>query len=155
MTDTVKEVQAVCDNIKFLRQFRKLSQEAMAEKLDLSVNAYANMERGESDITLNRLYKVSQILEINLPQLLGLDEKGVLYLIGNYAVHTQQHAQFTGFAAPLLTCPLEPTSLKVDLEKSQLLLEQKDKEIKLLQQQTDDLRDMIQLLKMQLSGFVT
>jgi len=152
MTDTVKEVQAVCDNIKFLRQFRKLSQEAMAEKLDLSVNAYANMERGESDITLNRLYKVSQILEINLPQLLGLDEKGVLYLIGNYAVHTQQ---FTGFAAPLLTCPLEPTSLKVDLEKSQLLLEQKDKEIKLLQQQTDDLRDMIQLLKMQLSGFVT
>jgi hypothetical protein len=92
------------------------------------------MERGESDITLNRLYKISQILEINLPQLLGLDEKGVLYLIGNYTVHTQQHAQFTG---SLLTCPLEPSSLKVDLEKSQLLLEQKDKEINLLQQQID------------------
>jgi transcriptional regulator with XRE-family HTH domain len=151
MKDAVKEVKAVCDNIKFLRQFKKLSQEAMAEKLDLSVNAYANMEHGDTDITLTRLYRISQILEIDLPRLLGLDEKGVLYLIGNYAVHTQ-HTQFTG---SLLTCPLEPSSLKVDLEKSQLLLEQKDKEINLLQQQTDDLRDMIQLLKMQLSGSVT
>jgi transcriptional regulator with XRE-family HTH domain len=151
MKDTVKEVKAVCDNIKFLRQFKKLSQEAMAEKLDLSVNAYANMERGESDITLNRLYKVSQILEINLPQLLGLDEKGVLYLIGNYAVHTQ-HTQFTG---SLLTCPLEHASLKIELEKTQLLLEQKDKEIHLLQQQTNDLREMVQLLKIQLGGAMT
>jgi len=147
MTDVVKEVQAVRDNIKFLRQFKKLSQEAMAEKLDLSVNTYANMEHGDAEITLTRLYRISEILGIDLLRLLGLDEKGVLYLIGNYAVHTQQHAQFTG---SLLSCPLEPTSLKVDLEKSQLLLEQKDKEIHLLQQQTNDLRDMVQLLKMQL-----
>ena len=50
---------------------------------------------------------------------------------------------------------LHPTSLKIDLEKIQLLLEQKDKEINLLQQQINDLREMIHLLKMQVGGFVT
>lgn len=134
MTDVTNEVKEVCEKIRFLRQFKKMSQEVMAEKLDLSTNAYANMERGDVDITLPRLYRISQILGVDLPQLLNLDEKGVLYLVGSNYVHMQQHTQFTGFTAPLLACPLENPSLKTELEKTQLLLEQKDKEIIYLKQ---------------------
>jgi transcriptional regulator with XRE-family HTH domain len=40
----------MCDKIKFMRQSKSLSQEEMAEKLGLSLNGYANIERGETDV---------------------------------------------------------------------------------------------------------
>ncbi len=148
MTDTVREVQDVCEKIKFLRQFKKLSQETMAEKLGMSANGYANIERGETDISLTRLYQISKILEVDLPQLLSLDEKGVLYLVGNYNYFTQsQQPQHIQSIHSLLSCPIESHSVKTELEKSQLLLEEKDKQISLLQQQVYDLREMMQLFK--------
>lgn len=41
--------------IRVLREIRQWSQEDMAEKLNMSVNGYAKIERGETKLTLNKL----------------------------------------------------------------------------------------------------
>lgn len=50
----------MCDKIKFMRQAKSLSQEEMAEKLGLSLNGYANIERGETDVASSRIQQIAE-----------------------------------------------------------------------------------------------
>jgi transcriptional regulator with XRE-family HTH domain len=50
----------VHEKIRFMRQSKGWSQEDMADKLNLSVNGYANIERGETDVQLSRLEKIAE-----------------------------------------------------------------------------------------------
>jgi len=45
------------------------SQEDMADKLDMSVNGYANIERGETDVQVSRLEKIAETFGIELAEL--------------------------------------------------------------------------------------
>jgi transcriptional regulator with XRE-family HTH domain len=63
-----------------MRQSKGWSQEDMAGKLNLSVNGYANIERGETDVQISRLEKIANIFGIELPELFNFGEKNVFYL---------------------------------------------------------------------------
>ncbi|TCC93447.1 XRE family transcriptional regulator [Pedobacter frigiditerrae] len=71
MKDKVKaEMQAVAGNIRKVREYRNYTQDYLAAKLDISQNAYSKIELGYSKITLDRLFHIAIILEVEVTQLL-------------------------------------------------------------------------------------
>ena len=50
-------------NIKKLREKKGFSQKFVAEKLGINQSTYGKLERDESSITLDRLYKIADVLE--------------------------------------------------------------------------------------------
>lgn len=55
---------SVAEKIKRLRKSKGLSQEELAERLNISQSAYARMEKGESNSWINHLEKLSEVFEI-------------------------------------------------------------------------------------------
>jgi len=60
-------------NIRKVRELKNLTQEYLADKLGLSQNAYSKLERDETEMTLNRLMQLSEVLETNFLDLIGFD----------------------------------------------------------------------------------
>lgn len=65
----------VHEKIKFMRESKGWTQEEMADKLELSVNGYANIERGETDVQISRLEKIAEIFGIELLELFSFGEQ--------------------------------------------------------------------------------
>ena len=129
------------DKIRFIRSFKNWSQEEMANRLGLSVNGYAKIERGESDITLSRLQQIVNVLGIDLAELFGLNEKNVFHFAEKcYAYHRLVDTSVT-----------ESVELKHKLEKSHLIIEQQEKEISYLKEEIVRLKEIIDLVKKQVS----
>lgn len=63
--------------IKHLRELRNLTQEYMADQLNLSLRAYSKIESGETQLTINRVNEISSILDIDALDLLAFDEKKI------------------------------------------------------------------------------
>ena len=69
---------SVHEKIKLVRQTKGFTQEDVAEQLGMSPNAYGDIERGASDVKLSKLQKISDILGINLAELLDVTDKAIL-----------------------------------------------------------------------------
>jgi len=132
--------------LKLLRSYQGLTQEKMAEKLGISTYAYAKIERCETNVSHDRLKQIAEVGDIDLEQLFSLNVKNIFNfneVPNNNNNNNTIHAQ----------CDIvnlhsdEQTELQHELEKAQLIIEQRDKEIELLRQQMSDLREMNQLLK--------
>lgn len=52
--------------LKKARQKAKLTQAQVAEKAGLSVNYYATVERGEENISIERIAKLEEVLDVKL-----------------------------------------------------------------------------------------
>jgi transcriptional regulator with XRE-family HTH domain len=63
----------VIDNIKTMRKHKRISHEAMAVNLGISQTAYTKIERRETKLTVERLQKIAEILEVKLGDLLELE----------------------------------------------------------------------------------
>ncbi len=137
----------VYEKIKFLRMFKGWSQEEMAEKLGMALHGYAKIERGEVDVNLTRFKQIAETLEIDPAQLMGLNETAVLNLINNVE-NSLQHKNHHHICNMSPNCHVEYSEYdKHQVEKLSLLLEQKEKETILLNQQISDLRETVDLLK--------
>lgn len=68
------------EKIRFLRELNNLSQEDMAEKLQMSVGGYAKIERGESSLNLNRLEQIAQIFNLDIVELLQIGNQGFIFV---------------------------------------------------------------------------
>ena len=55
--------------LQLLRQEKNLTQEQMGEKLNLSTSAYCKIEYGETDLTLTRLNKIAEVLNMSALEL--------------------------------------------------------------------------------------
>lgn len=58
--------KGVYKKIKQIREEKHFSQEYMALSLDISQSYYAKIEKGQKELTLSRLFKISKLLDINL-----------------------------------------------------------------------------------------
>lgn len=67
------EMKAVAGNIRKVREFRNYTQDYLAAKLGISQNAYSKIELGYSKITLDRLFHIALILEVEIMELLQFD----------------------------------------------------------------------------------
>lgn len=69
--------------IKKLRELKNLTQTHVAEKLGVSQSAYSKMELGESEVTFNRLEKISEILEMKPEEVISFNESVVFNVMNN------------------------------------------------------------------------
>jgi len=67
------EMKAVAANIRKVREYRNYTQEYLAAKLGISQNAYSKIELSYSKITLDRLFHIALILEVEVIELLQFD----------------------------------------------------------------------------------
>lgn len=65
----------VGERIRIFRVSLGLSQEYVANELDLSKGAYSNIETGRSDVTITRLYKIAEIFKVEPTELLPNENK--------------------------------------------------------------------------------
>ncbi len=57
------------EKIKLLRKEREWSQETMATKLNISLNSYGSIERGDTNLSLTRIEEIADIFKITLVKL--------------------------------------------------------------------------------------
>ncbi|OSI14638.1 helix-turn-helix domain-containing protein [Neisseria dumasiana] len=113
--------------IRSLREERNWSQKDMAEKLEMSVNGYAKIERGETGISVVRLEQIAKVLDVDIHELLPLDDNRVCQVVlgdnnhGNNLYNAEQE---------LL---IEIEKLKTALTHKEELLAQQARELATLQ----------------------
>ena len=72
---------SVNDKIRTIRETRNWSQEDMAEKMNMSKNGYAKIERGETKLNLHKLEQIANIFNIDGLELIKNDDKNVLFFM--------------------------------------------------------------------------
>lgn len=65
-------------NIKKCRELHGVTREFIADELGMSVSGYSKIERGEIDVTISKLKKISQILEVDLNDILFFNNQNYL-----------------------------------------------------------------------------
>ena len=133
----------VHEKIKFLRQARGWSQEEMAMKLDMSPNGYGHLERGKTNIDLLRLEQIANAFDIAITELVNTNEKNSFYLA--CTSNDQSYWQVGSFES-------ENIHLKNELEKQQLIIELKDKELTMQQREIQYLKEILEMHKSQKSN---
>lgn len=67
-------IMLITDEIRRLRMAKSFSQDYMAEKLGITQQAYSKIENQISEASISRLQQICEILDVPLPQLLGIDD---------------------------------------------------------------------------------
>lgn len=72
MVDDLKNVKSIVGgNVRFIRKRKNLSLKALAKKSNYNRNAISELEKGNRDISIDRLIKLSEALDISLPDLIS------------------------------------------------------------------------------------
>jgi transcriptional regulator with XRE-family HTH domain len=79
-------VQNVAANIRKIREYRNYTQEYLAAKLKISQNAYSKIELGYTKITVDRLFRIADILEVDPIDILSKENAGELRLVSGDTV---------------------------------------------------------------------
>lgn len=121
------------DTIRELREERRWSQEEMAERLGMSKNGYAKIERGESSPNLERLSQIAQIFGVDLVDILKANDKNVV-------VQTQNHSanyHYNHYA--------NNEALQAEIERLLLVIAHKDEIIKQKNEQINLLKKIAKI----------
>lgn len=81
----VIEMEKIIERIVHARNRKGYTYENMADELGVTAPAYRKIETGETKLTVERLFKISSILETPINELLELEN--VLYSQNNYSNH--------------------------------------------------------------------
>lgn len=139
----------VGEKIRKMRELNHFSQAQMAEKLNMSVNGYAKIERGESKVYIDKLEKIAQVFDMDLTELLAINDKSVICVISdnNDNAHSFNYYQNGYDENEKLHLMIEHQ--KELLGKQQALLEEKERLIEQQKQQIQTLAEIAELLKKQ------
>jgi|APGre2960657404_1045060.scaffolds.fasta_scaffold00849_2 transcriptional regulator with XRE-family HTH domain len=75
------------ENIKKFRELKNITREDLADKLEMSLSGYSKLERGEVELTLTKLYRISEILEVSVSQILNFDASQIFNVSNNQIVN--------------------------------------------------------------------
>ena len=92
----------------------------MADELGITVASYSNIERGVTELTVVRLYAISEILGVTVLSLLRLDEEqpyGFIQDSKNVYIENTTNPQLTEILAQLKQQQLEIEKLYSELNK--------------------------------------
>ncbi|SFC67501.1 Helix-turn-helix domain-containing protein [Parapedobacter composti] len=85
------KAKTVANNIRKVREYRNYTQDYVARKIGISQNAYSKLELGVHKLSLERLFQIAEVLEIDCTALLQFDGDGIIQLcpdpIARRAVH--------------------------------------------------------------------
>jgi transcriptional regulator with XRE-family HTH domain len=125
----------VHEKIRSLREEKNLSQDDMAKKLHMSLNGYSRIERGETKVSVLKLEKIAKALEVDLIELIPLDGKNV-YLFNH------SNSNNTGDGCHIFNSEAE---VVFEIQKQQLQLELKDKELAMKDREIAYLKKMLEM----------
>jgi transcriptional regulator with XRE-family HTH domain len=74
------KIKAIAANIRKKRECRNYTQEYLAAKLSISQNAYSKIELGYTKITVERLFQIAEILNIDIADLIDTEPPGVFHI---------------------------------------------------------------------------
>ena len=63
----------ISGNIKTVRELKNFTRDFVAGEMDMSTSGYGKIERGEIDLTISKLYKLSDIFGVSITDLLFFD----------------------------------------------------------------------------------
>jgi len=82
MTDLfASKSKAVASNIRKIREFRNYTQDYLAAKIGISQNAYSKIELGYSKVTLDRLFQIAKILDVEATHLISHEPAELILLL--------------------------------------------------------------------------
>lgn len=64
-------------NIKNVRELRNYTQEYVAEQIGMSPSGYGKIERDETDVSINRLKQIAEVLQVDYNSILNLDKSQI------------------------------------------------------------------------------
>ena len=128
----------VNEKIRTIRETRNWSQEDMAEKMNMSKNGYAKIERGETKLNLHKLEQIANIFNIDVLELIKNDDKNVLFFMNDH--NTNYYGSNENLASEIDRLKLTISHKDELLKQRDLVIEQKDSEISAL-------KEIISLLK--------
>ena len=124
------------EKLKTMRLCKNWTQEDLADKLGWSVGTYAKIERGDSDVKLDKLKQITDVIGVDLTELLNVNDRTVFNFAENFGQNNLAH-----------TILLSESQCAHELDKARLLIAQKDKEINWLKEEGERLKEIIALLK--------
>jgi transcriptional regulator with XRE-family HTH domain len=78
---TPKKDYPEINKIRMLREGIRLSQEYVAEKLNITQQAYSKMEKNPKNATFERLQQLSEVLGVKINRIVGDDD---MYILQNF-----------------------------------------------------------------------
>ena len=129
---------SVNEKIRTIRETRNWSQEDMAEKMNMSKNGYAEIERGETKLNLHKLEQIANIFNIDVLELIKNDDKNVLFFMNDH--NTNYYGSNENLTSEIDLLKLTISHKDELLKQRDLVIEQKDSEISAL-------KEIISLLK--------
>jgi transcriptional regulator with XRE-family HTH domain len=64
---------AVYKNIKKIRELKNLTRDYVADELKMSTSGYGKIERGEVDLTVSKLEKIAEVLDVSIEFIFRFD----------------------------------------------------------------------------------
>lgn len=124
------------EKIRHLRESRQWTQEEMATKLSMSTQGYAKIERGDTRLNLDRLGKITEVLGIDITELLSYGE-AQLQFIHSPSTDSFNNAFFSN----------SNSDMQLEIQRMQLLIAHQTKTIESLNREIKLLSEMNELLK--------
>jgi DNA-binding helix-turn-helix protein len=128
----VGDTMSVNEKIRKVRESKAWSQEQMAEKLNMSLNGYAKIERGETKLYLDKLEQIAQVFDIDVVELMQSDGQNICFQIESPLGSVYQGGGETQMLIEIERLKLELSHAREKEGLLNKLLEQKDDEIKML-----------------------
>lgn len=125
------------EKIRQLRESRQWTQEDMANKLSMSTQGYAKIERGDTRSNLDRLEQISEVFGIDVVELLAYGEDAQI----NFN-NSANNSTFTNSCFSFASGDLE-----LEIQRLQFMLSHKDELIENLKRENKLLSEMNELLK--------
>lgn len=130
---------SIHDSIRLIRESKHLSQEDMAEELNMSVSGYAKIERGVTKLQFDKLQKIAQIFNLDIVELITAGDKGVVFIANENKADNSSIINSSYY-----TCN---TDVAIEIEKLNLLLTHQKELVAQKDAEITALKEVIQLLK--------
>jgi len=123
-------MEEILQQIKDIRNTKGFSYEYMADELKISTSAYRKIESNETKLTVERLFQISEVLQVPVNKILGAKLSAVYYQNNN------ENGTFNSFTE------VENYYHQENRETTQKLIQTMEREIEHLREEVVFLREM-------------
>ncbi|URL06790.1 helix-turn-helix domain-containing protein [Avibacterium sp. 21-595] len=140
----MKAKDIVRQKIRDIREDKKITQATMAELLHMSEGGYAKIERGETDLKIDRLANIAQILGVEMVDLIPFGDGPIIF---NHSHDNSTNSSHFNLALGEPALQNEITHLNHIIEMKNEILASREREIEGLKTQIVALEKLITALE--------
>lgn len=78
----------ISQNIKKFRELKGITREQLAGDLGMSISGYSKIERGEVDLSMSKIQKISEVLGVEISEILNFDATQIFNVQHNNLVQS-------------------------------------------------------------------